>query len=212
MAVVVASHRNDGRERAERIEQLFTGTATAAVVAHLEQIHLPQPPAQMALGWKPRVSGEERLEISVLHQEHHRILVHVLAPLAPPRFGMEHREADAVEREVLARAGRMPGDTVAVERGEQRGISRIGDRRARLQQQSHRESAEQGGNPAHVVGVGMGDDDGGQRADALPFQERRHHPAPRIAALVGRPRIDHEPAAARRAKYCTVALPHVEKM
>ena len=126
MAVVVASHRNDRRERAERIEQLFTGTAAAAVVAHLEQIHLPQPPAQMALGWKPGVAGEERLEVSVLHQEHHRILVHVLAPLAPPRFGMEHREAHAVEREVLARAGRMPGDAVAVERGEQRGISRIG--------------------------------------------------------------------------------------
>ncbi len=59
---------------------------------------------------------------------------------------------------------------------------------ARLEHEPDREAVEQRGHAAQVVGVGVGDDDRGQRADAVPLEKRGHHPAPRIAPLTGRAR------------------------
>jgi hypothetical protein len=63
-----------------------------------------------------------------------------------------------------------------------------------------------------MIGVRVGDDDRGQRADTLALEKRDHHPATRIAMLARRAGVYDDPATTRRAEHRPVALAHIEKM
>jgi hypothetical protein len=63
-----------------------------------------------------------------------------------------------------------------------------------------------------MIGMRVGDDDCGKRADALTLEKRDHHPATRIATLARRAGIDDDPATTRCAEHRPVALAHIEKM
>ena len=145
-------------------------------------------------GGKARVAGEERLEVAVLHQEHERVLVDVLAPLrASPASGWStvNRTPSRVNCSPV-RAG-MPRDAVGRAGRSRNPVYRGSATSAPGSTTSPvRTRAITDGSAAEVVGVGVGDDGERERPGAVPLQERRDHPSPGIAPL--RPRARHPPA------------------
>ena len=68
------------------------------------------------------------------------------------------------------------------------------------------------GQAAEMVGVGMRHHGQCERSGALPLEEWRHDPTPRIRPAVRRPGIHEDPPAAGRADRGRVPLPDVQKM
>ena len=68
---------------------------------------------------------------------------------------------------------------------------------------------EHAGRSAHVVGVGVGQDEGVERA-TTPEDVREDGRATRIAAAPRRTRVEQYPVAAVRSNQDCVALPYVE--
>ena len=150
---------------------------------HLEEIHRRRTvPRSSASAANPASPGEERLEPAVSHQQDDRVLVDVLAPPGPVGGGMQHRELhpSSVKRSP-ERAGchgdRRPGR--AALRNAAYAGSATGPPGSMTTPAGNRSSSA--GHAAQMIGVGVGDDDRGQRADALPLEKRGHHPAARVA-------------------------------
>jgi hypothetical protein len=93
------------------------------VVANLEQVYRTSPTAHFGLRSKSGIAREDGLEGTILHQQHQRILIQVLAPTRP-LVGMENREADTVQGESFSPAPAMPGDRFSSELVEEFVIQR----------------------------------------------------------------------------------------
>ncbi len=182
------------------------------MVPDLEQVHRAHRPKERGLRRESRIAREQRLEIAVGHEQHDRVLVDVGTPAGPIRRRMQHGESHPIEHEPLPRAGRVPPYAVVIEPGEQRRIARIGSRARGLDDEPHRKAAEHRPDAAHVIGVRVRDDEGGQGANAVPLQKGHHHSATRVVPLPGGPRIDDHPAPTGRSDCRPVSLPYVEKM
>ena len=125
---------------------------------------------------------------------------------------MQDRGADTVELESVTGPRRMPRYAVGEEPVEEAGVPRVGHVGAGLDDQARREACHHGRQAAEMIGVGVGDDRERQRADTLPLEKRRHHPAPRIRALASGAGVHQDPVTGRRTDRSGVALPHVQKM
>ena len=82
---VVAPHRQDRHRGRQLPEPRRPARRPAAVMPHLEQVHMPHPPAQHRLRRLAGVAHEDGAEAAVTHQQHHRIVVEVESPAAPGR-------------------------------------------------------------------------------------------------------------------------------
>ena len=126
------------------------------MVAHLEQVHRPEPAEHHRFSGKAGVAGEECLEVAILEQQHERVLVDVLAPFCPSRPRMQDRDANAVELEMLTGLRRVPGNSVGDEPVQKAGVSRVGYVGTGLDDQARREARHYGRQAAEMIGVGMG--------------------------------------------------------
>ena len=163
-------------------------------------------------GGKSGVAGEEGLKRAVLDQENQRVLVDVLPPARPPGHGCRTVKVtpSRVNRSP-ARAGCQGIRFPAAPRGRQC----TADPRTIVAGLEHEACAKPCQNRRHateMVGVCVRDHDQRQAPGAVPRKERRHHSAAGIAALAGRPGIDHDPVPRRRPEDRRIALADVEKM
>jgi hypothetical protein len=74
----------------------------------LEQIDLSDPSLQYRLGGLAGVSHEDGAKAAVTHEQYHGIVVEIDPPPGPGGIGMQDREADAIDRELVAAAGWIP--------------------------------------------------------------------------------------------------------
>ena len=102
---------SDAEERhpgPQGIEPRGPRTATRPVVAHLQDLHLPDPIHEHRLGRPADVSGEQEIERPVTEVHHERILVRPQLATHPPGRRMQHRQRDPVHDEGVSRPRRLP--------------------------------------------------------------------------------------------------------
>src|SRR6476619_4649214 len=68
MTIVVASYRDDRSRGAEGVEPFLAGTATTAVMTHLQQIYPAGQASHGLLGWESGIARKQYLEVTVLHE------------------------------------------------------------------------------------------------------------------------------------------------
>ena len=68
VTIVVASHRDDRSRGADGVEPFLAGTATTAVMTHLQQIYPTGQASHGLLGWESCIARKQYLEVTVLHE------------------------------------------------------------------------------------------------------------------------------------------------
>jgi hypothetical protein len=125
---------------------------------------------------------------------------------------MQHRKGDPIEYETLIATSRMPGNSLRSQGVEELIVQRIRYAFSGLEHKRCRESLEDAGHTAKMIGVGMGDDQRRKLPDSAADQKRHQHPAAGVTVAAARSCIDNNPPAGGRSQDCTIALTYVEKM
>ncbi len=156
MAVpVVAPHRQDRDGGRQFPEPVRPARRAAAVMPHLEQVHVTHTTPQRRLRRRAGIAHEDGAKAAVAHQQHHGIVVEVDPPAAPRRIGMQDREPDTVHDELLAPSRRVPGRARPAHDPKHLAIGRVGSRRRGFDHRAHRHRSQYRAEPAHVIEVRM---------------------------------------------------------
>jgi hypothetical protein len=139
VAVVVVSDRYHGPLGTQRVEPFISGTAAAAVMTHLQEVDLTGQTSHRLFRGKPGIARKQYLEVTVLDEEHQRVLIQVFTPACPIPIGMKDAEVHTIQDKVLSPMSRVPGNVFGGEILEKAVIERIRHLLSRLDDQPGRQ-------------------------------------------------------------------------
>ena len=123
---------------------------------------------------------------------------------------MQHGDGNRIDDQRVAGSGGAPRNADAVQRSE---VLPVEGRRERLPWLEHErwvQRTDHRGATAHVIGISMGDHEGGQSSGAASTKKRHHDVATRIRGRAPGAGINKQPLA-QRCPYCDrVALTHIQ--
>ena len=212
MAVAVLAHANHRHLRLQLSDPRSACGTGRAMVAHLQHIDRAYPPLQQCLDRQARIAGKERLEVSILDQEHDRVLIEICTPSLPRAVGMDDRELYPIDVHPLARPRRLPENLVSFQGSQEFPIHRVGNGEARLDRHTHGKLLEHSSNSAKMVGMRMRHQHHVERLGSMSSQEWDDAATAGVESIVPRARIHDDPPSPGRANGSAVTLAHIEKM